>query len=169
MLVDEGGRDLGPAEKVAAHRAPGQLHRAFSVFVFTSAGRLLVQRRATGKYHFAGRWSNSCCGHPRPGEAVADGGGRRLYEELGIRCELEEVGSFRYAATDPASGLVEQELDHLLVGVSDDDPVPDPAEVDAVRLVSLEELAEGIRSDPRAYTPWLGQASGLVAAWRRRA
>jgi isopentenyl-diphosphate delta-isomerase len=169
VLVDEAGRDLGAAEKLAAHQAPGQLHRAFSVFVFTSAGLLLLQRRAAGKYHFAGRWSNSCCGHPRPGEAVAAGGGRRLYEELGIRCELEEVGAFRYAATDQASGLVEQELDHLLVGVSDDDPAPDPAEVDAVRLVSLEELAEGIRADPGAYTPWLGQASGLVAAWRGRA
>lgn len=168
VLVDEDGRDLGPAEKLAAHRAPGQLHRAFSVFVFTSGGRLLLQRRAAGKYHFAGRWSNSCCGHPRPGETVAAGGGRRLYEELGISCELEEVGSFRYAATDRASGLAELELDHVLVGVSDADPAPDPAEVDAVRLVGLEELAEAMRADPEAYTPWLDQATALVAAWRRR-
>lgn len=137
------------------------------MFVFTSSGHLLLQRRATGKYHFAGRWSNSCCGHPRPGEAVATGAGRRLFEELGISCGLEEVGSFRYSATDEASGLVELEVDHVLVGVSDAEPAPDPAEVDGVRLVLMEDLAEGIRADPAAYTPWLAQASELAATWRR--
>lgn len=166
VLVDEEGRDVGTAAKLAAHRSPGQLHRAFSVFVFTSAGQLLLQRRAAGKYHFAGRWSNTCCGHPRPGETVVAAAGRRLHEELGITCELEEVGTIRYQAGDDTSGLVEDELDHLLVGVSDLRAAPDPEEVDGVRAVTLGELAAGLRDDPGAYTPWLAAAVRLVA--RRR-
>ena len=168
VLVDEHGADVGTAGKLAAHRAPGRLHRAFSVFVFTSDGRLVLQRRAATKYHFAGRWSNSCCGHPRPGEPVLEAARRRLFEELGVTCALVEVGTFRYTARDEASGLVEAELDHVLVGVCDDQPAPDPAEVDAVRAVTVGELDEGLRSEPGAYTPWLAEASGLAAGWRAR-
>ncbi|MGO4758862.1 isopentenyl-diphosphate Delta-isomerase, partial [Streptomyces sp. 2MCAF27] len=67
-LVDEDGRTIGTAEKLSAHLAPGRLHRAFSVFLFDDEGRLLLQRRALGKYHSPGVWSNTCCGHPYPGE-----------------------------------------------------------------------------------------------------
>lgn len=169
VLVDEEGRDAGTAGKLAAHCWPGQLHRAFSVFVFTSAGKLLLQRRAAGKYHFAGRWSNTCCGHPRPGETVVAAAGRRLHEELRITCELKEVGTLRYQAGDAASGLVEDELDHLLVGVSDLWPAPDPDEVDGIRAVTLGELAAGLRDDPGAYTPWLAEAVRLVAGRRHPA
>jgi isopentenyl-diphosphate delta-isomerase len=169
VLVDEEGRDVGRSGKLAAHAAPGQLHRAVSVFVFSPAGHLLLQRRAPVKYHFAGRWSNTCCGHPRPGEPVVDAGRRRLVDELGMDCELVEVATFRYEALDEASGLVERELDHLLVGVAEADPDPRPHEVDAVRWVGPDALVAEIAGDPGAFTPWLPGALGRVIEARRGA
>src|SRR6267143_121711 len=90
-------REVGTEEKLAAHRK-GLLHRAFSVFVFDRAGRLILQRRAAGKYHSAGLWSNTCCGHPRPGQPLERAAKRRLKEEMGFECPLEHVFSFVYRA-----------------------------------------------------------------------
>lgn len=117
-LVDEDGTTIGTAEKLAAHQPPGQLHRAFSVFLFDEKGRLLLQRRALGKYHSPGVWSNTCCGHPYPGEAPFVAAARRTSEELGLApALLAEAGTVRYNHPDPASGLVEQEYNHLFVGL----------------------------------------------------
>lgn len=168
VLVDEDGRDLGTAPKLDAHRAPGLRHRAFSVFVATSDGRVLLQRRAAAKYHFPGLWSNACCSHPRPGEAVAAAARRRLPEEVGLSCPLEEVGTFAYEAADPVTGLVERELDHVLVGCSDAVPAPDPAEVAEVRLVPLAALVADVAGHPEAYTPWLAAALAVAAPALRR-
>lgn len=164
VLVDDDGRDIGTAPKLVAHQAPGRLHRAFSVFVLTSAGEVVLQRRAASKYHFAGRWSNTCCSHPLPGETVLAAACRRLAEEMGMACALREVGTLRYEAHDVASGLVERELDHLLVGTSDSAPWPDPAEVGDVRMVALPALLADLSAHPDAYTPWLPAAAALVAA-----
>lgn len=166
VLVDDDDREVGQAEKLAAHAAPGQLHRAVSVFVFSAGGALLLQRRATAKYHFAGLWSNTCCGHPRPGESVLDAGRRRLADELGMDCELVEVATLRYEARDDASGLVEREVDHLLVGVSDAAPAPNPREVDAIRWAAAEDVLSDVAADPASYTPWFGEALALVAVAR---
>ena len=162
VLVDSEDRELGSAEKIAAHLAPGLLHRALSAFVFTTDGRLLLQRRADVKYHFAGLWSNTCCTHPTPGEDVASAGERRLTEELGMRCRLSVGGSFIYRAADEESGLVEHELDHVLVGVSDDHPRPAPSEVSEVRFVALPALRRDLERNASAYTPWLGLALDLA-------
>jgi isopentenyl-diphosphate delta-isomerase len=150
--------------KLDAHRPPGALHRAFSVFLFRSDGRLLVQRRSSRKHHFRGRWSNTCCSHPRPGEAVLDAGRRRLNEELGLDAPLAEVGSFLYRATDADTGLVEREFDHVLVGFGGGVPVPDPAEVEECRWVPVAGLAAAVGSDPAAFTPWLPLALPLAVA-----
>ena len=83
ILVDESDREIGYAEKLAAHRDGGQLHRAFSIFIFNERGEMLLQKRASGKYHFGGLWTNACCSHPRRGEELADAVHRRLREELG--------------------------------------------------------------------------------------
>ena len=91
-LVDENGMTIGTAEKLAAHQAPGQLHRAFSVFLFDERGRLLLQQRALGKYHSPGVWSNTCCGHPYPGEAPFAAAARRTFEELGVSPALLRRG-----------------------------------------------------------------------------
>lgn len=158
ILVDEQDRAVGTCEKLAAHRDGGRLHRAFSVFVLNSKGELLLQQRAAGKYHFAGRWSNTCCSHPRPGESVLEAATRRLLEELRLQTPLHSVGTFLYSATDEASGLTEQELDHLLVGSWNGMPQPDPEEVAACRWESVEHIAEALDADPGRFTPWFALA-----------
>ena len=109
VLVDEGDRAIGAAEKLSAHRDGGRLHRAFSVFLFDAQGRVLLQRRAVAKYHFPLLWTNACCGHPRPGEGVVEAARRRVREELGVAVTLRPAFAFVYAAEDPATGLVERE------------------------------------------------------------
>ncbi|MFI0741127.1 isopentenyl-diphosphate Delta-isomerase [Streptomyces sp. NPDC021100] len=140
-LVDEDGRTIGTAEKVSAHLAPGRLHRAFSVFLFDEQGRLLLQRRALGKYHSPGVWSNTCCGHPYPGELPFVAAARRTAEELGVAPELlRAAGTVRYNHPDPLSGLVEQEYNHLFVGTVRATPEPDPEEVEEYAYVTPAEL-----------------------------
>ncbi|GAB3477108.1 isopentenyl-diphosphate Delta-isomerase [Nocardiopsis coralliicola] len=129
-LVDPQGAATAAAEKLAAHQPPGHLHRAFSVFLFSADGALLLQRRAAEKYHSPGVWSNSCCGHPAPGEAPLAAAARRTAEELGAApAALAEAGTVSYCLTDPRSGLVEREFNHLFVGVVDGPLRPDPCEV----------------------------------------
>ncbi|WP_406222314.1 isopentenyl-diphosphate Delta-isomerase [Streptomyces canus] len=152
-LVDEHGVTIGTAEKLAAHQPPGQLHRAFSVFLFDEQGRLLLQQRALGKYHSPGVWSNTCCGHPYPGEAPFAAAARRTYEELGVSPSLlAEAGTVRYNHPDPDSGLVEQEYNHLFVGMVQSTLAPDPEEVGATAFVTPDELAERHAKD--AFSSW---------------
>ncbi|MFF1506668.1 isopentenyl-diphosphate Delta-isomerase [Streptomyces sp. NPDC058326] len=152
-LVDEDGTTIGTAEKLAAHQAPGLLHRAFSVFLFDESGRLLLQRRALGKYHSPGVWSNTCCGHPYPGEAPFTAAARRTFEELGVSPTLlAEAGTVRYNHPDPASGLVEQEFNHLFVGLVQADPRPDPEEIEDTAFVTAAELAE--RHGAAPFSAW---------------
>ncbi|MEV1053033.1 isopentenyl-diphosphate Delta-isomerase [Streptomyces sp. NPDC049887] len=152
-LVDESGRTIGTAEKLSAHQAPGQLHRAFSVFLFDEHGRLLLQRRALGKYHSPGVWSNTCCGHPYPGEAPFTAAARRTHEELGVSPSLlAEAGTVRYNHPDPASGLVEQEFNHLFVGLVQSPLRPDPEEVGETAFVTATELAERHARD--TFSAW---------------
>ncbi|MEV7671803.1 isopentenyl-diphosphate Delta-isomerase [Streptomyces sp. NPDC000963] len=152
-LVDEDGRTIGTAEKLTAHQAPGQLHRAFSVFLFDESGRLLLQRRALGKYHSPGVWSNTCCGHPYPGEAPFAAAARRTFEELGVSPSLlAEAGTVRYNHPDPASGLVEQEFNHLFVGLVQAEPRPDPEEIEDTAFVTPAELSERHAAAP--FSAW---------------
>lgn len=152
VLVDEADREIGVDEKLAAHRS-GALHRALSVFIFDSRGRALLQRRAEGKYHSAGLWSNACCSHPRPGEPVAEAAARRLREEMGISCPLRFAFTFIYRA-EFENGLIEHELDHVFIGVHDGDPAPDPAEAQAWRWAEPEEVMRELREDPENYSVW---------------
>jgi isopentenyl-diphosphate Delta-isomerase len=153
ILVDERDRELGADEKLRAHRE-GTLHRAFSVFIFDGAGRLLLQKRARGKYHSGGLWSNTACGHPRPGEQTEAAARRRLREEMSLDCELREAFEFVYRA-ELDGALVEHEYDHVFVGKHDAEPAPDPAEVEGWRWVSMRELREGLREEPERYSYWL--------------
>ncbi|MFR9721764.1 isopentenyl-diphosphate Delta-isomerase [Streptomyces sp. MS19] len=174
-LVDEDGTTIGTAEKLAAHQAPGQLHRAFSVFLFDRAGRLLLQRRAHGKYHSPGVWSNTCCGHPLPGEEPFLAATRRTTEELGAAPDLlRTAGTVRYNHPDPASGLVEQEFNHLYAGVVTAPLRPDPAEVAETGFVTPGELARLRAGGP--FSAWFGtvldaalpgirEVTGPAAGW----
>jgi isopentenyl-diphosphate delta-isomerase len=157
-LVDADGVPMGSATVDEAHRAPGRLHRAFSVFLRDPDGRVLLQQRAAVKTRFPLRWANTCCGHPQPGEDVAVAARRRLLEEIGVgEVELAEVGRYSYYAEDPTTGRVEYEFDHVLLG---DVPVghpllPDPDEVADVRWIGVAELRRAIAADPRSFAPWL--------------
>ncbi|MEA2701625.1 MAG: isopentenyl-diphosphate Delta-isomerase [Candidatus Parcubacteria bacterium] len=160
ILVDEHDTQIGTMEKLAAH-AQGRLHRAFSVFIFHSDGRMLLQRRAAGKYHSGGLWSNACCSHPRPGEPVEAAAHRRLREEMGIDCDLRETHAFIYRAPFP-NGLIEHEYDHVFVGRSDDLPAPNPEEVDDWVWMDIPELRRDMKEHPEDYTYWFKVAFDRV-------
>lgn len=165
ILVDEADREIRTQEKLAAHKE-GALHRAFSVFVLDKDGRLLLQRRAADKYHSAGLWSNTCCGHPRPGEEALDAARRRLREEMGFDCPLERAGAFVYR-TKLANGLVEHEYDHVFAGAFDGDPAPDPAEVSEWRWVAVDEIVKELRRRRAGYTVWFKPALDTVLQQRK--
>lgn len=156
VLVDEHDAEVGEAPKLEVHRT-GALHRAFSVFVLDSRGEMLLHRRAQGKYHTPGLWTNACCGHPRPGEAVGAAAERRLEEEMGIRCALEPRYAFVYRA-DLGHGLWEHEYDHVFVGRFDGAPDPDPDEVSEWRWLGREELLDALEARPEWFTPWFRMA-----------
>jgi isopentenyl-diphosphate delta-isomerase len=153
ILVDEQDREVGAGEKLRAHRE-GSLHRAFSVFIFDQAGRLLLQKRARRKYHSGGLWSNTACGHPRPGEETAAAARRRLREEMNLDCELHKAFDFLYRA-EMDGALVEHEYDHVFVGAYEGEPEPDPSEVEDWRWVGMDELRRGLSEEPQRYSPWL--------------
>lgn len=152
-LVDADNNVVGSCSKIAAHRE-GRLHRAFSILITNRDGELLLQRRAARKYHFANRWSNACCGHPRPGEMTCEAAHRRLEEELGFTVPLTQVGEFTYFAEDAASGLIEHEYLHVFQGVYGGDPHPDPNEVGAWRWMVPERVRRGLSARPDWFTPW---------------
>ena len=161
VLIDEADADLGIGEKLAVHLS-GELHRAFSVFAFNERGELLLQRRALTKYHSGGLWTNTACGHPRPGESTVDAARRRLGDEMGIVCALQPAGVFRYRAE--ILDLVENELDHLFVTTVAGDPVPDPDEVVEWKFVALDELAAWIAAAPDEFTAWFPPAWAIAIA-----
>jgi isopentenyl-diphosphate Delta-isomerase len=158
VLVDPNDAPVGTQEKLAAHEQ-GQLHRAFSVFVFDKHGRMLLQRRASGKYHSAGLWSNTCCGHPRPGEDTAAGARRRLREEMGVDCTLKPAFTFLYRA-DVGGGLTEHEYDHVFTARCDETPLPDPSEVGEWRWIAPDELSAELEAHPERFTFWFREVFG---------
>jgi isopentenyl-diphosphate delta-isomerase len=153
VCVDRYDRTQGAASKLEVHRQ-GLLHRAFSILVFNERQELLLQRRAHCKYHFAGRWSNTCCGHPRPGEGTEAAAIRRLREELGFAVPLQEHQQLVYRARDPASRLIEHEYLHVFHGTFTGEPVATPDEVGAWRWTSIPEVREDLAGSPDSFTPW---------------
>ena len=152
ILVDERDQALGTMEKMEVHRR-GLLHRAISVFIFDSRGRLLLQQRAAHKYHSARLWTNTCCSHPAPGEEALAAAHRRLKEEMGMEAPLTFAFTFLYRAPFD-NGLVEHELDHVFIGHSDETPAINPDEVATYHWASLTEIEIAIQSSPEAYTAW---------------
>lgn len=152
ILVDENDTPQGVMEKMEAHEK-GLLHRAFSVFIFDSEGRMLIHQRAEEKYHSGGLWTNACCSHPRDGETAEMAAHRRMKEEMGFDCELESVFQFIYRA-ELDQGLTEHELDHVFVGKYEGEIQPDPEEVMDYRYISIEQLDKELKSNPSRFTEW---------------
>ncbi|MCH2035127.1 MAG: isopentenyl-diphosphate Delta-isomerase [Tenacibaculum sp.] len=152
ILVDEQDNEVGFMEKIEAHEK-ALLHRAFSVFVFNDNNELMLQQRAKSKYHSPLLWTNTCCSHQRKGESNISAGKRRLQEEMGFTCELEEVFSFIYKAPFD-NGLTEHELDHVMIGKYNGEPVVNPEEVESYKWMKLEAVKNDIENNPDAYTAW---------------
>lgn len=164
VLVDEDDTEVGIASKSQVH-ALGLLHRAFSVFIFNERGELLLQRRSMKKYHSAGLWSNTCCGHPYPGERVKDAAERRLSEEMGFTAPLNHLFTFTYRAA-LSNGLIEYEVDHVFTGHYSSSIMFNVDEVMDSRFSSLEEL-DAIM-DPQAYSAWFHLAYPQVRQYMRK-
>jgi farnesyl-diphosphate farnesyltransferase len=162
VVVDEQDHIIGVEEKMTAHRL-GIPHRAFSIFILNSRAELLLQKRAKTKYHSAGQWSNTCCGHPRLSESIQDAGRRRLKEEMGIDSPVGELFAFRYRA-ELENGLIENEYDHVLVGQFDGSPQPNPGEVEAWKWMSLRAVQSDALKHPEEYTCWFKTAIHTLCA-----
>ncbi|MBN1108311.1 MAG: isopentenyl-diphosphate Delta-isomerase [Bacteroidales bacterium] len=152
ILVDENNNPTGVTGKMDAHRN-ALLHRAVSVFVVNSRGEWILQRRALGKYHSNGLWTNTCCTHPEPGETNKDAATRRLKEEMGITTELRELFSFIYRETLD-NDLTEYELDHVFYGVTDNIPLINREEAEEWKTISFSDLHADITENPSSYTCW---------------
>ena len=166
VLLDEAGYASGIADKAAVHHDRTPLHLAFSCYLFNEAGQFLLTRRAESKRIFPGVWTNTCCGHPQPGEPMPGSVRRRLREELGIgavRLELV-LPRFRYQAT-MANGVMENELCPVYAAYAGASPLaPDPAEVAETRWVNWEDFREAVRAGRQPVSPWCAmQLAELVA------
>lgn len=163
ILVDERDQVLGTMEKMEAHRQ-GVLHRAFSVFIFDSKGRMLLQQRAAQKYHGGLLWSNACCSHPYPNESTLSAAHRRLGEELGFDTALTEIFSFTYKA-EVENGLVEHEFDHVFAGEYDETVVPNTAEVANYCYSTIADIKTAIQDHPSKFTSWFRIVFPQIEAW----
>ena len=156
ILVDGLDRETGTATKLQAH-VDGLLHRAFSVVLVRdgeNGPELLLAKRSLLKYHSGGLWANSCCSHPRAGEATIDAAYRRVHEELGCEAEeLREICAFVYRA-EFDNGLCEHEYDHVVVGRFAGELALDPAEASEARWVDFETLASELVDEPLKFAVW---------------
>ena len=163
ILVNERDEAIGTMPKMEAHEK-GLLHRAFSVFIFDSDGRMLLQQRAANKYHGAHLWTNACCSHPYPNEIVAAAAQRRLQEELGFVVPLQSIFSFTYRA-DVENGLVEHEFDHVFAGIYESAIHFNSEEVAAVRYQSMQEIKAELARNPQHFTTWFRLAFPTIEKW----
>ena len=152
ILVNKKDEQIGLMPKIEAHEK-AVLHRAFSVFIFNNKNELLLQQRASSKYHSPSLWTNTCCSHQRDGESNIEAGKRRLKEEMGFVTDLQESISFIYKAPFD-NGLTEHEYDHVLIGKYNQDPVINKTEVASYKWMSLNDVRIDIALQPTIYTEW---------------
>lgn len=156
ILVDENDIEVGTMEKMEAHHK-GLLHRAISVFIFNKKGEMLLQQRATSKYHSGSLWSNACCSHPAPHESTMDAAHRRLQEEMGFDTTLQFAFSFVYK-TEFDNGITEYEFDHVFAGVYEGAIKPDPQEVKDYCYMKMDAIKESMTQHQHKYTSWFNIA-----------
>ncbi len=154
ILVDNQDNQIGLMEKLKAHEY-GLLHRAFSVFILNSKGKMLLQKRAASKYHSPNLWTNACCSHPQPNEDLQDACKRRLKEEIGIHTtqDLEHIGHVLYKAPFE-NGLTEHEYDHILVLRTEEQPILNPDEASDFRYADIQDIKKEIEQRPEEFTVW---------------
>jgi isopentenyl-diphosphate Delta-isomerase len=165
VLLDEAGYASGTADKMAVHHTRTPLHLAFSCYLFNEAGQFLLTRRAESKRTWPGVWTNTCCGHPLPGEPMSGSVRRRLAEELGIGTAKLALAlpRFRYQAR-MANGVLENEVCPVYAAYSDVAPDPDPAEVAEVRWVDWDEFCAAVRTGRQSISPWCAMQLAQLTA-----
>ena len=114
---------------------------------------MLLQKRANSKYHSSGLWTNTCCSHPRHGESIEQAAHRRLKEELGFDCELNELSNFIYKIKLD-HGLTENEFDHVFIGKYNGEVIPNESEVGDIMWISISDLKDEIKKHPEKFTEW---------------
>jgi isopentenyl-diphosphate delta-isomerase len=154
ILVDAQDNEIGYRTKAECHNGEGLLHRAFSVFLFNAQGELLLQQRSASKRLWPLYWANSCCSHPRRGEATPDAAARRTGEELSLRVRLEYLFKFTYQVPFEAEGA-EHELCWVFAGRTEGRPRVNANEIAATRFMAPAALDRDMESNPESYTPWL--------------
>ena len=152
ILVDINDEPLGLMDKMAAHEQ-ALLHRAFSVFVLNDKNEIMLQQRASHKYHSPLLWTNTCCSHQRAGESNIQAGKRRLKEEMGFETTLKELFHFIYKAPFD-NGLTEHELDHVMIGYSNEEPKINKEEVESWKWMKIEDIKNDMQVHPEIYTVW---------------
>ena len=152
ILVNENDEQVGLMPKLEAHEK-AVLHRAFSVFILNSKNEIMLQQRAHHKYHSPLLWTNTCCSHQRNGETNIQAGSRRLFEEMGFKAELKELFHFIYKAPFD-NGLTEHELDHVMIGYYNDEPIINPEEVESWKWMKIEDVKKDMEIHPELYTIW---------------
>lgn len=152
ILVNQNDEQIGLMPKMEAHEK-AVLHRAFSVFVLNDKNEIMLQQRASHKYHSPLLWTNTCCSHQREGETNIQAGSRRLFEEMGFETGLKELFHFIYKAPFD-NGLTEHELDHVMIGYYNDEPETSPEEVENWKWMSIEDVSKDIQLQPEIYTVW---------------
>jgi isopentenyl-diphosphate delta-isomerase len=152
ILVNQNDEQIGLMPKMEAHEK-AVLHRAFSVFVLNDKNEIMLQQRASHKYHSPLLWTNTCCSHQRDGETNIQAGSRRLFEEMGFETGLKELFHFIYKAPFD-NGLTEHELDHVMIGYYNDEPKINPDEVENWKWMSIEDVAKDMQLQPEIYTVW---------------
>ena len=152
ILVNQKDEPIGLMPNMEAHEK-AVLHRAFSVFIMNTKGETMLQQRASDKYHSPLLWTNTCCSHQRDGESNTQAGKRRLMEEMGFKVELKELFSFIYKAPFD-NGLTEHELDHVMIGYYDDEPIINKEEVEDWKWMRPSAIKQDISEHPEAYTAW---------------
>jgi isopentenyl-diphosphate delta-isomerase len=153
ILVDENNNQIGLEEKILAHKK-NLLHRAFSIFIFNDSFEILLQKRAPNKYHSGNLWTNTCCSHPLENLSLVESAKKRLVEEMGIKANLNEVFSFIYQA-EFGNGLYEYEYDHVLFGISNNQPILNPNEAIDYKWIKISDLKAQIEKNPGNFTVWL--------------
>lgn len=162
VLVDAQDHPMGTALKSEVHTANTPLHRAFSIFIFSSEGKLLVQQRAMSKKTWPGIWSNSCCGHPMPDESREEAIARRVPYELGITPEkVEKVSDYTYRFE--RDGIVEHEVCPVYIGYTSEEPKPNPAEVEAYDWLTWDEFTINLATEGNVWSEWCREEAELVA------
>ncbi len=166
VLLDEHDQPIGTAPRASVHGTDTPRHLAFSCYLFDGNDRVLLTRRALTKVAWPGVWTNSCCGHPRPGEEPEDAVRRRLADELGavVTDAHLVLPDFGYTAVD-ASGVVENELCPVWVARLAGPLRPDPNEVAETAWVAWLDLVALVDSAPALLSPWcVEQVPQLSAA-----